>query len=74
MQAARVVDKLDVDPVDAFSLVLFLLVLEDVLVEIILKMLVGVVYAELLETGRETDTIQTVQESGSRSMNPCLSG
>jgi hypothetical protein len=36
---------------DAFPLVLFLLVLEDVLVEIILQVLVGVVDAKLLETG-----------------------
>lgn len=50
LQAARVVDELDVDPVDALALVLLLFVLEDVLVEVVLQVLVGVVDAELLET------------------------
>lgn len=53
LQAARVIDELDVDPVDALAFVLLLLVLENVLVEVILQMLVGVVDAKLLETATE---------------------
>jgi hypothetical protein len=55
LETARVVDKLDVDPVDAFALVLLLLVLENVLVEVVLQVLVGVVNAELLETVTDKD-------------------
>ena len=55
LQTSRVVYKLDVDPVDAFAFVLFLLVLENVLIKIVLQMLVGVVDAKLLETVTDKD-------------------
>lgn len=44
-----VVHKLDVRPVDLLTLVLCLLHLEYVLVEVLLQLLVGQIYAELLE-------------------------
>ena len=44
-----IIDEFDVRPIDTFSFVLFLLHLEDVLIEMLLKLLVGEVDAELLK-------------------------
>lgn len=41
----------------SFALVLLLFVLEDVLVEIELKVLVGIIDAKLFETAREESTV-----------------
>ncbi len=49
LQALGVVVKVNVAPTDSFPLVLFLLVLEHMLVEIVLQPLVCVVDAELFE-------------------------
>lgn len=57
LEAARVVDKLDVDPVNPFALVFFLFVLEDVLIEIVLEVLVGVVDTKLFETRKNNNDI-----------------
>lgn len=48
---------------DAFAFVFFLFVLENVLVEVVLQMLIGVVNAKLLETVTDKDNRK---ESGQR--------
>jgi hypothetical protein len=49
LHAFVVIVEFDIEPVDGFGLVLFLLLLEDVRIEQLLQLLVGVVDAQLCE-------------------------
>jgi len=49
LEAACIVNKLNVYPVDPFTFILFLFVFKDVLIEVILKMLIGVVDTKLFK-------------------------
>lgn len=58
LQAARIIGEADISPRYALPLVLLLLVLEHMLVEVVLKVLVRVVDAELLETVAQTEVLE----------------